>query len=386
MPDRHAPVEAAFHAVHGTAPDTVVSAPGRVNLIGEHTDYNDGFVLPMALPMAAHLAARPLDAPRLRVRAALPGEDAEIDLDDPRPVPGRPWANYVAGVAHGLRARGWPLRGADAVLWGDVPLGCGLSSSAALEMAAVRLFETLGGYALPDAEAARVGQDAEHRFLGVACGIMDQFASRAARPGSALFLDCRTLESEQVPVRLPDHRFIVADTGAPRRLAASAYNARVAECARAMAALRAVAAPPATHLRDVSAEVLEAHAHLLDPVALRRARHVLTENARTVAARDALRAGDAPALGALMNASDASLRVDYEVTGPELDAITGIARALPGCLGARMTGAGFGGCAILLVEAGSVPEVAAELPRAYAAATGRTARLHVLEPPNIPSE
>jgi galactokinase len=370
---------AAFRARFAGEPAVWASAPGRVNLIGEHTDYNAGFVLPMPLAQRTHLAARPITDPVLRVHAAQLGEDAEIDLRPPVPVAARPWANYLAGVAHFLAERGCRLAGAEAVLWGDVPLGCGLSSSAALEMAAVRLFETLGAFQLDDETAARVGQQAEHAFLGVHCGIMDQFASRAGRPGHALFLDCRSLAAEQVPVNLPEHCFVVANTGAHRDLAASQYNARVAECARAMAALAPAAAPPATHLRDIGLDALEDARSRLDGTAYRRARHVITENARTVDACAALRHGDAPRLGALMNASDASLREDYAVTGPDLDAMTACARAAPGCVGSRMTGAGFGGCAIHLVERGALRAFSDHLCGAYAAATGRTPSLWVVD-------
>lgn len=367
---------AAFRARYGVEPELAVRAPGRVNLIGEHTDYNHGFVLPMAIAESAHLAARRIPTPRLRVHAEAFQQDAEIDLADPRPMPGRPWVSYLAGVAQGLRSGGWPLHGAEAVLIGDVPQGAGLSSSAALEMATVRLFEALGGFELPDAEAARIGQEAEHRFLGVHCGIMDQYASRAATPGHAIFLDCRSLALERVPLRLPAHALVIADICAPRRLEGSAYNTRVAECAQAMAVLGGAATPPGTHLRDVSLEVLEAHRERLEPVVYRRARHVISENARTCAARDALSAGDAATLGALMNASDQSLREDYEVTGPDLDAMTACARALPGCVGARMTGAGFGGCTINLVERDALDHFMQALPERYAAQTGRTPRLY----------
>ncbi len=263
------------------------------------------------------------------------------------------------------------LAGADVMIVGDVPIGAGLSSSASLEMAAVVLFESLGGYSLPGPEAASLGKRVENEFLGVNSGIMDQFIARMGREGHALFLDCRTYVFELIPVAFPDATFVIADTGVTRGLTASKYNERVAECQAAVEALRtALGREKATHLRDFTIADLEACAGAVPETPFRRARHILTENDRTQSACRAMREGDAKTLGELMNASHWSLADDYEVTCAELDAMTEIARGLPGCLGARMTGAGFGGCTVHLVSREAVEGFARKLLTAYRERTG----------------
>jgi galactokinase len=266
-----------------------------------------------------------------------------------------------------------PLHGADCVLMGDVPIGSGLSSSASVEMAALALFEAMGGFTLDAADAASLGQRVENEFLGVASGIMDQFIVRAGKAGHALFLDCRSLRFEHVPIAMDDAVFVIADTGVTRGLAGSAYNMRVRECAEAVAALRATTGQGGAHLRDFSIADLDAARDTMDERIYRRARHVISENARTVDACEALRAGDAQRLGHLFNASDQSLRTDYEVTCPELDAMTAIGRSLPGCFGSRMTGAGFGGCTVHLVDCESTLQFCAGIRQAYVTATGQHA-------------
>lgn len=369
-----------FEAAFGKAPDVVARAPGRVNIIGEHTDYNHGFVLPMAIERETVVAARRRSDMLINAYALDLGAHAEASLEHRARQPEAPWLDYVIGVADELVKLGKPITGVDLLIHGDVPIGCGLSSSAALEMAALTMFETLGGYRIDGADAPRLGQRVENLFLGLSAGIMDQFISRMGRAGHALFLDCRSLAYELTPVALPDAVFVIANTGVSRGLTASKYNERVAECAEAVRVMQETLGLPGTHLRDFSLEHLTQARDNMRDVAYRRARHILTENTRTIEARTAMQAGDCARLGALMNASDVSLRDGYEVSCPELDAMTRIARELPGCFGARMTGAGFGGCAIQLVATGAVEEFRAGLLESYARETGLRADTIVSTP------
>jgi galactokinase len=324
-------------------------APGRVNLIGEHTDYNDGFVLPMALDLAAVVAFRPRADRQLHLHAAAYGETLVLDLDALAPGRDKGWSSYVAGVAWAFAESGRRVPGLDAVIDGNVPLGAGLSSSAALELASARAFAAAADLPWDARAMAKLGQRAENRYVGVNCGLMDQMASAAAQAGAALLLDCRSLETEAV--RVPSEAAIVVmDTGARRELATSAYNDRRRACEAAVEALR-LGQPGIRALRDVTEADLDGAASRLDPVVLRRARHVVTENDRTLHTVVALRAGDLGKAGRLMNESHQSLRDLYEVSSPELDLVTELARARPECHGARMTGAGFGGCAVALVSA-----------------------------------
>lgn len=354
----------------GAPPEAGACAPGRVNIIGEHTDYNQGFVLPMAIERDTVILARRRPDMCLNAYAANLERTADADLKHIERQSEEPWMDYVLGVAHEVAALGKPLSGADVLILGDVPIGAGLSSSASLEMAALALFETLGGFRLETPEAAKLGQRVENHFLGVNSGIMDQFIARGAEAGQALFLDCRTLAYELVPVAFPNASFVIADTGISRGLTASKYNERVAECRQAADGLRENRTREAESLRDFSMHDLEAAREALPDAVFRRARHVIAENDRTRAARDAMRAGHIPELGALMNASHESLRADYEVSCPELDALAEIARNLPGCHGARMTGAGFGGCTVNLVDTERVEDFVRDLLSAYKTQTG----------------
>lgn len=365
-----AAAECVFEAEFGGKPEIAVRAPGRVNLIGEHTDYNHGFVLPMAIDRDTVIAARRRRDRVLRIHAANFDTTAAFELGPWARSNEHPWADYLIGVAQQVEELDKPLHGADCVVIGDIPIGSGLSSSASLEMAALTLFETMGGFTLEPGDAAALGQRVENNFIGVSSGIMDQFIVRAGKAGSALFLDCRSLHVEYIPVTMEGAVFIIADTGVPRGLAGSAYNDRVRECAEAVSALIRETGRSATHLRDFSIAELESAKERMRDTVYRRARHVLSENDRTKDACDALRSGDAPRLGDLFNQSDRSLREDYEVTCPELDVMTSLGRAFPGCYGSRMTGAGFGGCAVHLVTVASVPGFCSHIRTAYAAATG----------------
>ncbi|HLH23447.1 MAG TPA: galactokinase [Chloroflexota bacterium] len=365
-------VVGGFRAHFGREPAVTASAPGRVNLIGEHTDYNGGFVLPTAIPQRAHVALAPRGDARVRVASAnVPGGVASYALGTE--TPGRGWLDYVQGVTQALRAAGHAVGGFEAYVASTVPLGSGLASSAALEVALLRALRAAFGLPLDDVALAHCGQRAENEFVGARVGIMDQLAASLAEPGSALFLDTRSLAHERVPLSAAVD-LVVIDSGVKHAHAAGAYNARRAECERTCALLGVV------ELRDVGTADLARIAALPDPLD-RRARHVVTENARVLAAVDALRAGDLPRLGALFAASHASLRDDYEVSVPEVDQLVALAAREPTVYGARLTGGGFGGAVVVLARAGAGAGVAARLAAAYAAAAGRTATI-LLPPPS----
>jgi galactokinase len=366
---------AGFEAQIGGPPALVVRAPGRVNLIGEHTDYNDGFVLPMAIDRAVWIALRPREGAFVRVWSLDYGQSHAFSLDALEPT-NAGWAEYVKGVAWALQAAGHRLRGWMGVVAGDVPVGAGLSSSAALEMAAARAFAAVSNLVWDPPAMARIGQQAENAWVGLQCGIMDQMISAGGQAGHALLIDCRSLETEAVPLP-PDTAVVVLDTATRRGLVDSAYNERRAQCE---AAARAFGVPA---LRDVPLDVFQAAVSAgrlpagLDDTILRRARHVITENARTLRAAAAMRWGDAAALGARMDASHASLRDDFQVSSPELDTMVACARADAACYGARMTGAGFGGCAVALVHALDAPAFARRVAACYAEVTGRTPQVYL---------
>ncbi len=339
-----------FHARFGCEPDLLVRAPGRANLIGEHTDYNDGWVLPFAIDREIRFWVAPDDAGYLDCYSVAYEARARIDLRAPTTAPATPWAAYLAGVAALWPREHRPLPGARVLIESDLPAGCGLSSSAALEMAAVALFEWQTGAHLSDADAARLGQRVENEWLGLSSGVMDQYAIRAARAGHACRLDCRTLTVEHRPLALNGAALVLVDTGVRHSLADSAYNTRVEECRRAVAALHAEAGF-GSHLRDYTLADLVAAQDALDETALRRARHVISENARVHAACDALEAGALGVLGRLLNDSHASLRDDYAVSCGELDRVAAAAQAHPASFGARMMGGGFGGAVLALIAA-----------------------------------
>ena len=384
--------KAAFTARFSAPAEVVVRAPGRVNIIGEHTDYNHGFVLPMAIERETVILARPRPDALLNAYAANLDRHATARLAPANPrVRGgggarneaEPWLDYVVGVADELVKLGKTPQGADMMIQGDVPIGCGLSSSAALEMAALCLFEALGGFQLGGADAARLGQRVENDFLGLSTGIMDQFISRCGKAGHSLFLDCRSYAYELIPVAFAKAVFVIANTRCSRGLTTSKYNERVAECTQAVGVLREQAeerSESATHLRDFTVEHLDACKEKMPAAVFRRARHVITENARTRLACAAMRNGDAERLGALMNDSDQSLREDYEVTSFELDSMTAIARSLAGSYGARMTGAGFGGCTINLVAKDSVAPFTDGLMAQYRERTGIEGEIIISRP------
>lgn len=356
---------AAFRAAFAADIAGVAFAPGRVNLIGEHTDYNEGFVLPLALHLGVAAAFRARSDGRLRARSM--SVAGEVDLPMADLGPGRPegWGAYLAGTAWALREAGHDIGGADLLLASDLPLGAGLSSSAALELAVARALA--GAWSVPwdPVAMAAAARRAENDYVGVACGVMDQLAAALGRPEAGLLIDCRSLEVRPVPLR-PDLDVLVLDTGVRRALSAGEFNRRVESCRTAVAVI-ARDHPEVSALRDVDAGLLASYEGSLDPVTFRRASHVVREVGRPAAFAAALEAGDAAEAGRLMAASHRSLRDLYEVSSPELDALVQAASAHEGCLGARLTGAGLGGCAVALVRGEASDDVARSALAAYRA-------------------
>jgi len=352
----------------------VVRAPGRVNLIGEHTDYNEGFVLPAAIDLELRISGQRTADRTVQISSDRTGETLGFRLDAIGPASGE-WIDYVAGVARELDTSGIAATGFRGELTASLPAQAGLSSSAALELASAWALADVVG--MDRLELARLCQRAENGYVGVNSGLMDQFAVSCGVAGHALLLDCRSLEYREVA--LPDDlELVVVDTGAKRRLVASEYNERRAECERGVAIL-AGAGEPVRSLRDANLAMLDQWAGRLGEPTYRRCRHVVEENARTLAAVDALEAADRQALGDLFAASHASLRDLYEVSSPELDLAVGVAMMTPGVVAARMTGAGFGGCTVNLVERGAADRLRTAVENRYATATGRSAQVHVVQ-------
>ena len=363
-PDGGAGARDALRALAGREPAVVAAAPGRVNVIGEHTDYNDGFVLPFALPLVTRVAAAPRDDGQLRlVSLQSADEPVEVPLGGMTPGTIDGWAAYAVGVAWALREREVDVPGADVVVDGNVPTGAGLSSSAALECAMALALTRLAGADLRPVELARVAQQAENEFVGVPCGIMDQMASMTSRRSHALFLDTRSMQARHVPLTLQEHGLVllVVDTRANHSRADGGYADRRRACEEAAASLGVPA------LRDLGPADLDGEAvAALDPVVQRRVRHVVTENARVLDVVARLDAGDDPAsVGPVLTASHESLRDDYEVSSPELDVVVEAALRL-GAHGARMTGGGFGGSAVALMDSDRVDDVVAAVTEAFA--------------------
>ena len=358
-------VAADFEALYGAAPDGVWAAPGRVNLIGEYTDFNDGFVLPLALPHTTVAAVSRRDDGVLRLHSAdIDGGIVQLGTDSLEPLSGGGWAAYPAGVVWALREAGHPVTGADIHLTSTVPTGAGLSSSAALEVVTALALNDLFGLGLSRPGLARLAQRAENAFVGVPCGVMDQMASACAEEGHALHLDTRDLSYRQVPFDLAREglRLLVVDTRVKHALGDGAYAERRAGCEAGARALGARA------LRDVSAAHLpESLARLGDETILRYVRHVVTDNARVERTIALLDAGDTRAVGPVLTEGHASLRDDLRVSCPELDLVVEAANAA-GALGARMTGGGFGGSAVVLVDTDRADEVAAAVGKAFAEA------------------
>jgi galactokinase len=386
-----------------------VRSPGRVNLIGEHVDYNDGFVLPMAISLETTMRVRPRSDRTVDLYAANFDDRRRFSLDDLSKQ--EAWIDYVQGVAQELAKRSVPLHGFEGVIISTVPIASGLSSSASFEVAATLVFTRLAEQPVSPSDAALLSQAAENNFVGVNCGIMDQMAVAACQADHALLIDCRSLDLEQVPFRLSDHVVVVTDSGAPRELASSAYNERRAQCEIGVITLQKHLSHVES-LRDVTTEDFSSHEDAFSPLELQqafdtwkatddgknaapnlvevlsqslskvpqRARHVVEEIARTLRAVQYLRQRDLTGFGRCMNESHASLAKLYEVTSPELDWLAEWSQKQPGVLGSRMTGAGFGGCTVTLIEKAHAGEFMRRLPQEYKQAMNRDARCWACEP------
>jgi len=363
-----------FQKRFGASPTAVVRAPGRVNLIGEHTDYNDGFVLPMAINRATYIALRPREDEQVIAHSIDFNKTAQFSIANFENEQAG-WSEYIKGVTWVLKAAGYTLRGWDGVLAGDVPIGAGLSSSASVELATARAFGVTSNLPWDAATMARLAQRAENEWVGMNCGIMDQMISAAGVENHALLIDCRSLATQLVPLP-PNTSVVVLDTATRRGLVDSAYNERRRQCEEAA---RFFGVPA---LRDVTMEQFNSRAAELDEVTRQRARHIISENDRTVEAAETMRKGDAAKLGLLMNASHDSLRDDFEVSSDNLNIMVECAQAQEGCYGARMTGAGFGGCAVALVRSEAAEKFADAVSAAYEKAANLKPNIYVCSATN----
>jgi galactokinase len=354
----------------------LVVSPGRVNLIGEHTDYNEGFVLPGATDKAVVFAVAPRGDGTCHFVSRDLDQEFRCELDALHRSPLR-WPDYLQGVIDQFLKAGHRIGGLNCVFGGDIPIGAGMSSSAAIEGGLAFALDALFGLKLDGLTLVKLAQKAEHEFVGVRCGIMDQFINIHGRAKSVLKLDCRSLEYEHYPFERDDLRIVISDTLVRRELASSEYNVRRGQCEAGVNALK-VHDPSIRSLRDVTLDLLREHRAELDPLVFRRCEYVVRENTRVGDACAALARNDLAVFGGLMNLSHAGLRDDYDVSSPELNALVEAARRVPGVLGARMMGAGFGGCTISLVEAGAVPEFEARVVRDYEAETGKAPKIHVI--------
>jgi galactokinase len=363
----------------------IFKSPGRVNLIGEHTDYNGGFVFPAALTLATTVVARPRQDRTIRLIATDLEVMVEADLDNLQAYRNLKWGNYQLGVADELIKAGYNVIGCDLMYEDKVPLGSGLSSSAAIELATAVALVSLGdeeygkSKQIDMIEMAVISQKAEHNFIGVKCGIMDQFASAMGKKDHAIFLDCRDLSYELVPVKLDGYSLVISNTNKKRSLGEGKYNERRAQCEEGLEILKKVI-PEATCLRDISCEDYEKYKHLLtDDVIRKRVEHVVYEDQRVLDSVKALKEGNLILFGKLMNQSHDSLRDLYEVTGAELDTLVDEARKQEGVLGSRMTGAGFGGCTVSLVENSKIDRFIESVGKAYKDKIGYEASFYISE-------
>ena len=354
-------IRSQFAATFGDHNDLqVFMAPGRVNLIGEYTDFNEGFVFPMTVDRCVYVGIRARDDQRVRVKSSRFGELIDYRLDDfEKPEPGH-WSCYVLGVVEELRLLGLVSHGFDAVIDGNLNLGAGLSSSAALETATALALQSLFGFEMSRVDVATLCQRVEHRYANVMCGIMDQFASGLGRSNHALLLDCRTLSHVNIPTHLDKYRIVIISSEVKRELASSAYNERRAQCEEGVALFRQFD-PTIASLRDVTPDLFDTYGDQLSEIVFRRCRHVITENARVLDASAALAADELVQFGRLMTASHNSLRDDFEVSCDELDCLVDIAHGTEGVLGSRMTGAGFGGCTVTLIHVDAIEALRANL-------------------------
>jgi len=370
-------VRAAFAALYGGEPTVWVQAPGRVDLMGSHTDYNEGYVLTMPIDRTTWIAARPRDDRLVRLHSLNLESGETFSLDDTQRSAAVPWTDYVRGVAKVLQDEGYALRGFDGLVHSTVPFGSGLSSSAALEVATATLFNTLGDLRLDAVRLAVLCQRAENSFVGVNCGILDQYTSAAGRAGHVLLLDCRHLTHTVTPIH-PDIRIVICDTRYKRALTGSEYPQRRAQCEAGAAAL-AQRYPGVRTLRDVSLEQLDAARASLDETVYRRGRFIIQENQRVLDLSEALSAKDVPCIAALTAESFAGAHDLYEIVVPQMEAMIAAMRCAPGVLGARQAGAGFGGCMVAFVERDCVEAFSAHVRAAYQEATGIESAVYAVE-------
>lgn len=364
-----------------SAEPQIFQAPGRVNLIGEHTDYNDGFVMPASLRCFTWVAAAKREDRVLQAYSVQFNEKITLCLDDLSGVSGGHWSNFIRGVAAILKRAGHRIAGANLVIQGEIPLGAGLSSSASLEVATALALTSLSGIVLPRLELAKLCQTAEHEYVGTRCGIMDQSSVSLGIVGQAMMLDCRSLDYELLSI--PPHLSVVICNSMVRhQLASGEYNRRRVDCETGVALLKPYL-PGIRALRDVSIVDLEIHEHALPGQIFRRCRHVITENRRVLAAAEALKSEDADRFGQLMFCSHASLRDDYAVSCKELDILVDLASSITGVYGARMTGGGFGGCTVNLVSADHVSVFEDHIIREYREETGITPDIYILDPVQV---
>jgi galactokinase len=374
MIDRQ-PLIQSFKDIYGKEP-LLFGAPGRVNLIGEHTDYNGGFVLPAALDRETVTAISSRQDRKIRARSLNINDSAEIDLDRPEKKLRGNWLDYIEGVARVLESRGYKLRGADLAIRSDVPGGAGLSSSAALEVSAALALSEISGHTIDKTELALACQQAEHEYVGARVGIMDQFVAAMGRPGYALLIDCRNLTSEPVKLDTDESVLIICDTNVKHKLAASEYNIRRQECEKAVELL-SVFLPGITQLRDVGSAEFFRYADRLPDVIMRRARHIITDSERTLTAAEAMRNRDLVTFGNLMRQSHASMRDDFEISCAELDLMVELAENTGHVFGARMTGGGFGGSTVNLVKKEFADEFVKKVLPEYKKRTGLDGKIYI---------
>ncbi len=341
-----------FRTTFGISPRVCAQAPGRVNILGEHTDYNEGWVLPFAINQKVAVAAGPSHDGRMTLHSAALNETVSFSTDVGTRADDQRWQNYVRGIVAGLGERGVRLSGARLWIGGNLPIGCGLSSSAALSVASTLALLRLAGTDADPLAIARIAKQAENRFAGTPCGIMDPFVSLHARAGHAVHLDCRTLRHEQVPIEFPETEWLVIDSGVRHQLSDGGFAQRVSECNESAAAI-ALREPGVQSLRDVTPEMVRTRAEGIDPMLVRRARHVASENERVLRMVEALRQGRLVDAGTLLWEGHESLRDDFEVSCPEIEAIISELRSTPGIIGARLTGGGFGGSVLALAQLGT---------------------------------
>ena len=373
-------LKSAYEAVYQKTATDIFFSPGRVNLIGEHTDYNGGFVFPCALSFGTYLLLSPNNEKKINFRSLNVEAVYSLELTQLKePLPDKAWANYPLGVIAQFIKRGVSItQGYDILFWGNVPAGAGLSSSAAMEVVTAFAFNELLGTGYDRTELAKIGQKAEHEFAGVMCGIMDQFASAQGKKDHAIYLNCDTLAFDLVPVKLEGIKVVVSNTHSPHHLDSGAYNDRVRQCQLAVQQIGAVR--PIKNLAELTQADFEQVEHAItDEVAHRRARHVVGEVQRTKDAVEALQQGNIELFGKLMTQSHISLRDDYEVTGPQLDTLAEAAWKVDGVIGSRMTGGGFGGCTVSLVRDEAIPTFIEQVGKEYTEKTGLKADFYIAE-------